>query len=102
MFLVPLLASAGSPDAGLKRSLTPVAVTAYILLTLPDVSGLRTKNPFLSPRKNPLRKVREYLIARRLEKALSKERIFTLYLNPPYALRVPLFRAIVIAARPAI
>jgi hypothetical protein len=37
-----------------------------------------------------------------LEKALSKERIFTLYLNPPYALRVPLFRAIVIAARPAI
>ncbi|MCJ7486317.1 MAG: transglycosylase domain-containing protein [Candidatus Aminicenantes bacterium] len=148
--------------------LTPVAVTAYILLTLPDVSGLRTENPsstafmrsrqeetrrlgrtlvihkewvdfaeipallkeavritedasfywhkgidfeeikeslkrdlrekrfarggstitqqlaknlFLSPSKNPLRKVREYFIARRLEKALSKERIFTLYLN---------------------
>jgi monofunctional biosynthetic peptidoglycan transglycosylase len=148
--------------------LTPVAVTAYILLTLPDVSNLRTENPsstafmrsrqeearrmgrtlvirkewvdfagipallkeavritedasfywhkgidfeeikeslkrdvrekrfarggstitqqlaknlYLSPSKNPLRKVREYFIARRLEKALSKERIFTLYLN---------------------
>jgi monofunctional biosynthetic peptidoglycan transglycosylase len=148
--------------------LTPVAVTAYILLTLPDVSGLRTENPsstafmrsrqeearrmgrtlvihkewvdfaeipallkeavritedasfywhkgidfeeikeslkrdlrekrfarggstitqqlaknlYLSPSKNPLRKVREYFIARRLEKALSKERIFTLYFN---------------------
>ncbi|MBE3110798.1 MAG: monofunctional biosynthetic peptidoglycan transglycosylase [Acidobacteria bacterium] len=148
--------------------LTPIAVTAYILLTLPDVSSLRTKNPsstafmksrqeearkkgrtiaiqkewvdfagipellkeavritedasfywhkgidfeeikesikrdirekrfarggstitqqlaknvFLSPSKNPLRKVREYFIAKRLEKALSKERIFTLYLN---------------------
>ncbi len=148
--------------------LTPVAVTACILLTLPDVSGLRTRNPtstaltksrqeqarrqgraitireewvdferipallkeavritedasfywhkgidfeeikeslkrdlrekrfarggstitqqlaknlFLSPGKNPLRKVREYFIARRLEKALSKDRIFTLYLN---------------------
>jgi monofunctional biosynthetic peptidoglycan transglycosylase len=148
--------------------LTPVAVTAYILLTLPDVSGLMTKNPtstafmrsrqkearrqgrtlaireewvdfvrvpellkeavritedasfywhkgidfdeikeslkrdlrekrftrggstitqqlakniFLSPSRNPLRKLREYFIARRLEKALNKERIFTLYLN---------------------
>ena len=39
------------------------------------------KNLFLSPGKNPLRKVREYFIARRLEKALSKDRIFTLYLN---------------------
>jgi len=39
------------------------------------------KNLFLSPGKNPLRKFREYLIARRLEKALSKDRIFTLYLN---------------------
>jgi len=148
--------------------LTPVATTAYILLTLPDVSDLKTKNPsstafmrfrqeeahrkgrtiviqkewvdfagipellkeavritedasfywhkgidfeeikesikrdirekrfarggstitqqlakniFLSPSKNPLRKVREYFIAKRMEKALSKERIFTLYLN---------------------
>jgi len=39
------------------------------------------KNLYLSPGKNPLRKVREYFIARRLEKALSKDRIFALYLN---------------------
>ncbi|MCJ7587946.1 MAG: transglycosylase domain-containing protein [Candidatus Aminicenantes bacterium] len=39
------------------------------------------KNIYLSPRKNPLRKLREYFIARRLEKALSKDRIFALYLN---------------------
>jgi monofunctional biosynthetic peptidoglycan transglycosylase len=39
------------------------------------------KNLYLSPRKNPLRKIKEYFIARRLEKALSKDRIFSLYLN---------------------
>lgn len=39
------------------------------------------RNLFLSPSKNPLRKVKEYLIARRLEKALSKRRILELYLN---------------------
>jgi monofunctional biosynthetic peptidoglycan transglycosylase len=39
------------------------------------------KNLYLSPRKNPLRKLREYFIARRLEKALTKDRIFALYLN---------------------
>lgn len=39
------------------------------------------KNLFLSPTKNPLRKLRELLIARRLEAALSKTRILELYLN---------------------
>jgi monofunctional biosynthetic peptidoglycan transglycosylase len=39
------------------------------------------KNLYLSPGKNPLRKIREYFIARKLEKALSKDRIFALYLN---------------------
>jgi monofunctional biosynthetic peptidoglycan transglycosylase len=39
------------------------------------------RNIFLSPTKNPLRKVKEILIARRLEKALGKRRIFELYLN---------------------
>jgi len=39
------------------------------------------KNLYLSPRKNPLRKIKEYFIARRLEKTLSKDRIFALYLN---------------------
>jgi monofunctional biosynthetic peptidoglycan transglycosylase len=39
------------------------------------------KNLYLSPSKNPLRKLRELLIARRLEAQLSKERLLELYLN---------------------
>ena len=39
------------------------------------------KNLYLSPSKNPLRKLRELLIARRLESELSKQRILELYLN---------------------
>lgn len=39
------------------------------------------KNLFLSPSRNPLRKIEEVFIARRLEAELSKERIFELYLN---------------------
>jgi monofunctional biosynthetic peptidoglycan transglycosylase len=39
------------------------------------------KNLYLSPSRNPMRKVKELLIARRLEAALSKRRIFEIYLN---------------------
>ena len=39
------------------------------------------KNLYLSPSRNPLRKMRELLIARRLEAELSKTRILELYLN---------------------
>jgi len=39
------------------------------------------KNLYLSPSKNPLRKFRELIIARRLEAELSKQRILELYLN---------------------
>jgi monofunctional biosynthetic peptidoglycan transglycosylase len=39
------------------------------------------KNLYLSPSKNPLRKVRELIIARRLEAELQKARILELYLN---------------------
>ncbi len=39
------------------------------------------KNLYLSPSKNPLRKFRELIIARRLEAELSKPRILELYLN---------------------
>jgi len=39
------------------------------------------KNLFLSPSRNPLRKVREFLLTRRLEDKLSKQRILELYLN---------------------
>ncbi len=39
------------------------------------------KNLYLSPSKNPFRKVKEYLIARAMEKHLSKKRILELYMN---------------------
>jgi monofunctional biosynthetic peptidoglycan transglycosylase len=39
------------------------------------------RNLYLSPSKNPLRKAKEILIARRLEKELGKRRILELYLN---------------------
>jgi monofunctional biosynthetic peptidoglycan transglycosylase len=39
------------------------------------------KNLYLSPSKNPVRKVRELLITRRLEAELPKQRILELYLN---------------------
>lgn len=39
------------------------------------------RNLYLSPSKNPLRKLKEALIARRLEDTLGKKRILELYLN---------------------
>ena len=39
------------------------------------------KNLYLSPSKNPVRKLREFVIARRLEAELKKARILELYLN---------------------
>lgn len=39
------------------------------------------RNLYLSPSKNPLRKIKELLIARQLEKVLGKRRIFEIYLN---------------------
>jgi monofunctional glycosyltransferase len=39
------------------------------------------KNLYLSPSKNPLRKIREVILARRLENELKKARILELYLN---------------------
>ena len=39
------------------------------------------KNLYLSPSRNPIRKLRELIIARRLETELSKARIFEIYLN---------------------
>ncbi|MGZ8852289.1 MAG: monofunctional biosynthetic peptidoglycan transglycosylase [Thermoanaerobaculia bacterium] len=39
------------------------------------------KNLYLSPSRNPFRKLKEYLLARSLEKHLTKKRILELYLN---------------------
>ena len=39
------------------------------------------KNLYLSSSRNPLRKLREFFIAQELERNLSKQRIFEIYLN---------------------
>jgi monofunctional biosynthetic peptidoglycan transglycosylase len=39
------------------------------------------KNLYLSPSRNPVRKIKEYFIARALEKHLTKKRILEIYLN---------------------
>jgi monofunctional biosynthetic peptidoglycan transglycosylase len=39
------------------------------------------KNLYLSPSRDPLRKLKEWILARRMEAALSKARIFEIYLN---------------------
>ena len=45
------------------------------------ISQQLAKNLYLSPAKNPIRKMREAIITWRIEKALSKKRILELYLN---------------------
>jgi monofunctional glycosyltransferase len=45
------------------------------------ISQQLAKNLYLSPSKNPLRKIREAVITWRMERALSKKRILELYLN---------------------
>ena len=45
------------------------------------ISQQLVKNLYLSPVKNPLRKIKEAVITWRLERALSKKRIIELYLN---------------------
>jgi monofunctional biosynthetic peptidoglycan transglycosylase len=45
------------------------------------ISQQLAKNLFLSPSKNPIRKIREAILTVRLEKALGKRRILELYLN---------------------
>jgi monofunctional biosynthetic peptidoglycan transglycosylase len=45
------------------------------------ISQQLAKNLFLSPSKNPVRKIREAIITYRMERALSKKRILELYLN---------------------
>jgi monofunctional biosynthetic peptidoglycan transglycosylase len=45
------------------------------------ISQQLAKNLYLSPSKNPLRKIREAIITLRMERALTKKRILELYLN---------------------
>ena len=45
------------------------------------ISQQLIKNLYLSPSRNPVRKVREFILTWRLERTLSKKRILELYLN---------------------
>ena len=45
------------------------------------ISQQLAKNLYLSPSKNPVRKIKEAIITWRMEKVLSKKRILELYLN---------------------
>lgn len=45
------------------------------------ISQQLSKNLYLSPSKNPVRKIKEAIITWRIEKALSKRRILEIYLN---------------------
>ena len=65
--LVPLLAQAWHKRDALRGAST--------------ITQQLAKNLYLSPSRNPLRKVKEAVTAYRLEAALSKERILELYLN---------------------
>ena len=47
----------------------------------PEITQQLEKNLYLSPSRNPIRKLRELFIARRLESELSKGRILEIYLN---------------------
>lgn len=46
-----------------------------------SISQQLAKNLYLSPSKNPIRKIKEAILTWRIEKALSKKRIMEIYLN---------------------
>jgi monofunctional biosynthetic peptidoglycan transglycosylase len=68
-----------------RDALTPVLLRAWsrrdALRGASTITQQLAKNLYLSPSRNPLRKVKEAVTAFRLEGALSKERILALYLN---------------------
>ncbi len=65
----------------LKRALGRAWESREKLRGASTITQQLAKNLYLSPSRNPLRKVKEALIAYRLEAALEKDRILELYLN---------------------
>jgi monofunctional biosynthetic peptidoglycan transglycosylase len=72
-------------DAGDRRELRRVLGSAWSrrdqLRGASTITQQLAKNLYLSPSRNPLRKLKEAVIAYRLEWALPKDRILALYLN---------------------
>jgi monofunctional glycosyltransferase len=67
--------------AEIKASLEKNWEEGQFLRGASTITQQLAKNLYLSPSKNPIRKVKELLITRRLEAALTKQRIFEIYLN---------------------
>jgi monofunctional biosynthetic peptidoglycan transglycosylase len=67
--------------AEIRKSLETDWETGSFMRGASTITQQLAKNLYLSPTRNPLRKLRELWIARRLEAELSKTRIFELYLN---------------------
>jgi monofunctional biosynthetic peptidoglycan transglycosylase len=65
----------------LQKSLEMDWARGQLLRGASTITQQLAKNLYLSPSRNPLRKFRELIIARRLETELPKVRIFELYLN---------------------
>ena len=67
--------------AEIKKSLETDWEKGVLLRGASTITQQLAKNLYLSPSRNPFRKLRELIIARRLEHDLTKTRIFELYLN---------------------
>jgi monofunctional biosynthetic peptidoglycan transglycosylase len=65
----------------IKESFEATLATGEIVRGGSTITQQLAKNLYLSPSQDPLRKLRELMITRRLERLLSKRRIFELYLN---------------------
>jgi monofunctional biosynthetic peptidoglycan transglycosylase len=65
----------------LQKSLELDWARGQLLRGASTITQQLAKNLYLSPSRNPLRKLRELIIARRLEAELQKARILELYLN---------------------
>jgi len=65
----------------LKESIEKNLETGKAIRGGSTITQQLAKNLYLSPSRSPIRKLRELLIARRLEAALTKRRILEIYLN---------------------
>jgi monofunctional biosynthetic peptidoglycan transglycosylase len=65
----------------LRASIEVNLAEAQVVRGASTITQQLAKNLYLSPSRNPMRKVRELVIARRLEAELPKARIFEIYLN---------------------
>jgi monofunctional biosynthetic peptidoglycan transglycosylase len=71
----------GIDVAEIKKSIQTSIEKGSTLRGASTITQQLAKNLYLSPSRDPLRKVRELMITWRLEAALSKARIFEIYLN---------------------